>query len=141
MPALQPELSVRRGRAAVDFYKAAFGASELHRVGGTDEDESIVAQLSVGDATFWVADEAPAHGNVSPEAVGGATVRLLLVVDDPGAVVGRAVALGATELAAVHEEHGWLLGRIRDPYGHPWEIGRPIGAWPPPEAHAGPGGE
>jgi PhnB protein len=134
MTAIQPQLFVRRGRAAVDFYRDAFGATELHRVGGTDEDEAIVAQLAVGDAVFWVHDEAPEHGNHSPEGVGGATVRLTLIVDDPDAVHARAVELGAEELASVHDEHGWRLGRIRDPFGHPWEIGRPLGAWPPPEA-------
>jgi PhnB protein len=138
MTALQPELSVRRGREAVEFYIAAFGATELYRVGGTDEHEPVVAQLSVGDAVFWVADEAPAQGNLSPESVqGAATARLLLVVDDPHAVQALAVGLGATELAPVHEEHGWRLGRIRDPYGHPWEIGRPLGAWPPPGGRPG----
>jgi PhnB protein len=134
MTALQPELSVRRGREAVEFYIAAFGATELYRVGGTDEHEPVVAQLSVGDAVFWVADEAPAQGNLSPESVqGAATARLLLVVDDPHAVQALAVGLGATELAPVHEEHGWRLGRIRDPFGHPWEIGHPTGEWPPPD--------
>jgi PhnB protein len=138
MTALQPELSVRRGREAVEFYIAAFGATELYRVGGTDEHEPVVAQLSVGDAVFWVADEAPAQGNLSPESVqGAATARLLLVVDDPQAVQALAVGLGATELAPVPEEHGWRLGRIRDPYGHPWEIGRPLGAWPPPGGRPG----
>ena len=133
-----PELSVRRGRAAVEFYRAAFGAVEVYRVGGTDEHQEVVAQLSVGDAAFWVADESPANGNFSPETLGGGTVRLLLVVEDPAAVVARAVAAGATELAAVEEAHGWLLGRVQDPFGHHWEVGRPLVPWPP--AHGGPGG-
>ena len=137
MSALQPQLSVRGGRAAVGFYVAAFAATEIYRVGGTDEEESVVAQLEVGDARFWVADEAPPQGNLSPESVDGATVRLLLIVDDPEAVVARAVGLGATELAAVHDEHGWRLGRIRDPFGHPWEIGHPLGVWPPPDLRPG----
>jgi PhnB protein len=128
---ISPELSVRRGRAAVDFYVAAFGAVEIYRVGGTDEHEEVVAQLSVGDSTFWVSDESPAHKNFSPESVGGCTVRLLLVVVDPGAVVERAVALGAVEVAPVGEEHGWLLGRLADPFGHHWEIGKPLVEWPP----------
>jgi PhnB protein len=128
---LEPELSVRRGRAAVDFYRAALGAVELHRVGGTDEHEEVVAQLAVGSARFWVADESPEHGNLSPESLGGSSVRLLLVVEDPGAAVERAVAAGATETAPVHEEHGWLVGRIEDPFGHRWEIARPLGARPP----------
>lgn len=52
-----PQLSVRRGRAAVEFYQAAFGAVEDYRVGGTDDDEDVVAQLSVGNASFWVSDD------------------------------------------------------------------------------------
>ena len=54
---VQAQLAVRRGREAVEFYKAAFGAVEVHRVGGTDEDESVVSQLTVGDAAVW--DGAP----------------------------------------------------------------------------------
>jgi PhnB protein len=126
-----PQLSVRRGRAAIEFYKTAFGAVEDYRVGGTDAHEPVVAQLSVGDASFWVADESPAHGNFSPESLGGATVRMLLIVDDPEAAVARAAAAGAAVIAPVGEEHGWRLGRIADPFGHHWEIGTPLGPWPP----------
>jgi PhnB protein len=132
IPAILSQLSVRRGRAAVEFYKAAFGAVEVYRVGGTDENESVVSQLAVGTASFWVADESPEHGNFSPETVGGGTVRLLLIVDDPDAAVRRAIEAGATEVYAVDEEHGWRLGRIADPFGHHWEIGRPLEEWPPP---------
>ena len=129
---LSPELSVRRGREALAFYKGAFGAVEIYRVGGTAENEEVVAQLSVGNASFWVADESPPNRNFSPESLGGSTVRLLLIVQDPQAVVERAVSLGATEVSPVEEEHGWLLGRIEDPFGHQWEIGKPLVEWPPP---------
>jgi PhnB protein len=125
------QLSVRGGRAAVAFYQDAFGAVEVYRVGGTDEHEAVVSQLSVGSASFWVADESPPHGNFSPESVGGATTRMLLIVEDPKAVVARAVAAGAMEIHPVGEQHGWLLGRIEDPFGHHWEIGKPLGDWPP----------
>jgi PhnB protein len=128
---IQPELSVRRGRAAVEFYKIAFGADEVYRVGGTDGHEAVVSELSVGDASFWVSDEAPSHGNFSPESLGGATVRMLLIVEDPDAMVDRAMAAGATVIRPVGEEHGWRLGRIQDPFGHHWEIGKPLIAWPP----------
>jgi PhnB protein len=128
---ISPELSVRRGRAAVEFYKAAFGALEIYRVGGTDQHEAVVAQLSVGKGSFWVADESPEHKNFSPESVGGSTVRLLLVVEDPRSVCDQAVALGAIEVAPVEESHGWLLGRIEDPFGHQWEIGKPLSDWRP----------
>jgi len=123
---VQAQLAVRRGREAVEFYKAAFGAVEVHRVGGTDEHESVVAQLAVGDSSFWVADESPEHGAFSPETLGGATVKLLLVVDEPQAVIYRAVALGARQVYAAEAQHGWLLGHIEDQFGHHWEIGKPL---------------
>ena len=129
--AVVPELSVRRGREAVEFYKAAFGAVEVYRVGGTDEHEPVVSQLTIGSASFWVSDESPPNRHSSPETLGGSSVRILLVVDDPRAAVERAVALGAEEVAPVAEEHRWLLGRVEDPFGHQWEIGRPLIPWPP----------
>jgi PhnB protein len=128
---ISPELSVRRGREAVDFYRAAFGAIEIYRVGGTDAHEAVVAQLSVGDASFWVSDESPPNQHFSPESLGGTTTRLLLIVEEPLSLVERAVELGATEIAPVSEQHGWLLGRIEDPFGHHWEIGKPLTDWPP----------
>jgi PhnB protein len=121
------QLSVRRGPEAVEFYKAAFGAVELYRVGG----DQIVAQLSIGGAEFWVADESPEHLNFSPESLGGGSVRMLLRVPDPERTFAAAIAAGATEVAPVVRQHGWLLGRVVDPFGHHWEIGRPLGPWPP----------
>lgn len=56
---------------------------------------------------------------------------MLLIVDDPLAVVERAKAAGATEVYRVAEQHGWLLGRIEDPFGHHWEIGKRLIPWPP----------
>jgi PhnB protein len=133
-PNTQAQLSVRNGRAAVDFYKAAFGAVEIYRFGGTDELEEVVAQLAVGNSLFWVEDESPLHGNFSPETVGGATARMLLIVEDPESVFARAVAAGAMPISPVGDEHGWWLGRIDDPFGHRWEIGKPVNDWPPAAA-------
>ncbi len=129
---VMPQLSVRHGREAVGFYKAAFGAVEEYRVGGTDEDEAVVSQLSVGAGSFWVSDESPEHANFSPESVGGATTRMLLVVADPDATISLAVTEGAVLVRPPANEHGWRLGRIMDPFGHHWEIGRPLVPWPPP---------
>jgi PhnB protein len=131
------QLSVRHGRSAIEFYKAVFDAVEDYRVGGTDDEPAVVAQLSVGTTSFWVADESPAHDNFSPESLGGSTTRMLLIAEDPQGVIERAVAAGATEIYRANEAHGWLLGRIEDPFGHHWEIGRPLIDWPPAhEAHA-----
>ena len=130
MTGIQPELWVDGAGAAVAFYQAAFDAVVLHRVGAGDD---IVAQLAVGAAEFWVTAANAEMGRYSPRSMGGATGRTLLVVDDPDAVLDQAVRAGATEIAAVGEEHGWRLGRIADPFGHEWEIGRPLGLWPPPD--------
>jgi PhnB protein len=134
---IMAQLSVRRGREAVEFYRQAFGAVEDYRVGGTDENDAVVAQLSVGAATFWVADESPEHQNFSPETLNGGTTRLLLIVDDPDAAIAQAVAAGARQVRPAADEHGWRLGRIEDPFDHHWEIGRPLIPWPPPSpAHS-----
>jgi len=117
-------LSVRNGARAIDFYKAAFNAIELHRVDGADG--STVAQLSVSGAEFWVSDESPEHLNFSPESLGGCSVRMLLIVEEPDAVCTRAIEAGATQVVPVGTAHGWRLGRILDPFGHHWEIGRPL---------------
>lgn len=128
---VQTQLSVRDGRAAVEFYKAAFGAVEVFRFGGMEGLDEVVAQLAIGGSLFWVEDESPPDGNFSPRTLGGATSRTLLVTDDPEAVLARAVALGATMISPVSDEHGWRLGRVDDPYGHRWEIGSPTIDWPP----------
>jgi PhnB protein len=128
MTSIQPELWVEHAGQAVAFYAEAFGARVLHQVG---EGDDIVAQLAVGEAAFWVAAAAPDMGRLSPRAAGGATSRTLLVADDPDAAARRAVGAGATEKSPVRDEHGWRLGRVVDPFGHEWEIGRPIGYWPP----------
>ena len=128
MTGIQPELWIDRAAAAVAFYEAAFGARVLHQVGAGDE---IVAQLAIGDAAFWVSSGGADGPRFSPGAIGGATGRILLLVDDPDAAFARAVEAGATAASEMADEHGWRLGRIFDPFGHEWEIGRPLGHWPP----------
>ena len=90
-----------------------------------------MAQLALGDAAFWVSAADPDAKRFNPAALGGGTGRTLLVADDPDGVFARALAAGAVAAAPVADEHGWRLGRIIDPFGHEWEIGRPLGAWPP----------
>jgi len=123
--AITPLLSVRRGTQAVAFYRAAFGAQEHNR--WTDDSGDIVAHLSIGTAAFLVADEAPAHRQFSPEALGGTTVRIELTVADPDTVFRQAVAAGGHEVFAV-DDQSWGLrqGRLEDPYGHHWLVSRPL---------------
>jgi PhnB protein len=126
MASIEPELWVESARDAIAFYEAAFGATVLHCVGDGDD---LVAQLAVGEARYWISTASASRP--SPRANRGATGRVLLVVDDPDQFVARACAAGASELSPVRDEHGWRLGRIEDPAGHEWEIGQPLGAWPP----------
>ena len=129
-PEIQPELWVSDGHAAVSFYEQAFGAGVEHRVVGP-EDSDLIAQLSVGGARFWVSSASVELRRFSPDAIGGATGRMLLVVDDPESVLRSAVAAGGTQTSPVGDEHGWKVGRFDDPFGHQWEVGRPLGPWPP----------
>jgi PhnB protein len=120
-----PTLSVRNGTAAIDFYKRAFGAIELMR--HTAPDGEVVADLSIGGARFIVADEAPEYDNKSPETLGGTPIRMGLQVADPDALARQAIAAGAKEIYAVADQnYGYRLGRISDPFGHHWEIFKPL---------------
>jgi PhnB protein len=121
---IEPMLSVRRGAQAVEFYQSAFGAMVLYQIDG--EDGAVVAQLSVGGAKFWVADESPEHLNFSPETLSGGTVRIIMVVEDPDAAFNRAVAAGAKVINPVADQYGWRVGRVVDPFGHHWEIGKQL---------------
>ncbi len=135
---IQPELWVKDGPAAVAFYERAFGAVVEHRVDGP-EDDDILAQLSVAGARFGVSSASEQMGRFSPDVIGGATGRALLVVDDPESLMRVAVAAGAPQTSPVGSAHCWLLGRLVDPSGHEWEIGRPLGPWPPAQTALGSG--
>lgn len=121
---LAPMLSVRDGKAALDFYAAAFGASAV--IHAEDSDGRVVAELTAGEARFWVADESPESANFAPPSLGGSTTRMILTVDDPDATFAQAIAAGGTEVWPVANAYGWRIGRIADPFGHHWEIGRPL---------------
>jgi PhnB protein len=123
---LAPWLLVRNGRRALEFYKEAFEAVEVYHI--EDPAGSVVSRLCINGAEFWLSDESPAHGNTSPETLGGSAVKLLLTVADPDRVFAKAVAAGAREVYAIQEGHGWRVGRVADPFGHHWEIGRPLGS-------------
>jgi PhnB protein len=119
---IAPWLSVRGSGRALEFYKTAFGATEEYRHDGPGG--SVVARLSVGRSEFWISDESPEHGNFSPETLGGCSIKILLTVVDPDGSVDRAIKSGAKVIHPVTEGHGWRVGRVVDPFGHHWEIGR-----------------
>jgi PhnB protein len=109
----------------VEFYKTAFGAVPVYLLDGGDN--GVVARLSLEGSEFWVSDESPEHGNFSPETLHGGTVKMILTVADPDTACTRAIEAGAGEVYPVSEAHGWRVGRVVDPFGHHWEIGREVG--------------
>jgi len=120
---ITPWFSVRNGLKAVEFYKTAFGAIETYRL--EIPDGGLVVKLSVfNGAEFWISGDSNDNDNPNPETLGGDSVRMILTVADPDTVFGQALKAGATQIFPVREEHGWRLGRLVDPFGLHWEIGR-----------------
>ena len=114
-----PYLSVRGGAGAIDFYKKAFGATEIMRM----EHDGVVghAELKVDHATFYIADEYPDIGFIGPQTLGGTSVMISIYVNDADAMVKRAEAAGAKVLRPVEDQfYGDRGGCVEDPYGHKW---------------------
>lgn len=123
---ITPMLSVRKGADAIEFYKKAFGASTLSRMDGPDG-RLIIAEMAIEGARFFVSEESPQLGNVSPESQGSTTVRMELTIADPDAFIARAVEFDARIIFPVTDhDYGWRQGRIADPFGHQWVVGRPL---------------
>lgn len=99
---LSPMLSVQNGARAAEFYKSAFGASELFRIQA--DDGAVVAQLALGESNFWLADESPENLNFSPDSLGGSTARMVLVDNNPDALFARAVAAGARVVQPMEDQ-------------------------------------
>jgi PhnB protein len=118
MTGIAPWLSVGDGPRALHFYEAAFGAVERYRL-EDDAGRVVVAQLAIGHADFWIQDEPG-----SDPGPGERPIRMILTVADPDLVFRQAIVAGATEIAPVAEDHGWRIGRLADPFGHHWEVGK-----------------
>ncbi len=120
---LTPFLTVKNARAMVEFYKKAFGAVERSRQ-SSPSGQFIIAMTIDGDP-FYAADENPAAFNLSPKTLGGTSVRISLIVGDPDAVAERAVKAGGKIVFPVADQpYGMRQGRIADPEGHHWLIGK-----------------
>ncbi len=119
---LTPMLTVKDTKAAIQFYADAFGAVEEARF--STPTGQVVAELRIDGLRFFVVDENPEAFNVSPTSLGGTTVRMNLVVDDPDATTARALRAGAVEVFPVGDQpYGMRQGRVADPEGHHWLIG------------------
>jgi PhnB protein len=120
---LTPYLTVRDGAKAIDFYKQAFGATEIGETFLDPAGRIGHAELKIGDSPVMLADENPDWGNKGPQTLGGSPVTLCLYVEDVDAVFKRALAAGAKELLPVADQfYGDRSGRLVDPAGHVWIV-------------------
>jgi PhnB protein len=115
---ITPWLSVSNGHAAIDFYKKAFDAFELYHLDAPDG--GVVSRLSVQGAEFWISDGVIENFSAEPP------VRMILTTPDPDTLFEKVIKAGATVIYPVGEGHGWRIGRLCDPFGHHWEIGKQL---------------
>ncbi|MEH7305235.1 VOC family protein [Neobacillus drentensis] len=118
---IAPWLSVSNVAEAINYYQAAFGVVELYCL-NDDDGKPIVAQLSLGGADFWIQEDPDS----SPDSVARGSFRMIVSVNDPDSMFVQALAAGAAEVAPVSEGYGWRVGRLVDPFGYHWEIGKPL---------------
>lgn len=119
---IQPWLSVKNSAKAREFYKNAFGAIETYRL--ETPDGGLVIKLSVEGAEFWVSGQAT--GEDEANNLRQDVIKIILIVENPDAVFEQAMKAGATEVFPVGDDYGWRLGRLSDPFGLDWEIGKPL---------------
>ena len=117
-----PYLIVKGAAAAIEYYKTAFGATEVMRMDGPAGTIGH-AEILVGDSHLMLADEAPNMGFRGPQSIGGSPISLLLYVEDVDTTVERAVAAGGKLVRPVSDQfYGDRTGGVEDPFGHSWYI-------------------
>ena len=134
MPRLSPHLVCDGAAAAIDFYKAAFGAEEVMRLPGPNG-KLMHASVTINGAMVLLVDEMPEYGVLGPVKIGGTAVTLHLVVPDVDAAFARAIEAGATETMPVADQFwGDRYGVLKDPFGHSWSLATPKPGAPQTEA-------
>ena len=128
-----PYLIVKGALRAIEFYKKAFGASEVARFDGPDGKIGH-AEIRIGDSPVMLADEYPDMGFRSPQSLGGAGVSLMIYVEQVDDMFARALSAGAKQLRAVQDQfYGDRSGTLEDPFGHVWTLSTHIEDVPPDE--------
>ena len=118
-----PYLIIDGAAKAIDFYKKAFGATEIMRMQGA-EGKIGHAEIKIGDSPIMMADENPKMGHRGPKALGSTSVSILIYVDDADKVFNAAVTNGAKSVKPVADQfYGDRMGTLQDPFGHVWSIG------------------
>ena len=116
-----PYLVIKGAAAAIDYYKEAFGATELFRM----EHEGKIghAEIKIGDSPIMLADEHPEMGHVGPKTLGGTPVGIMIYVDDVDTIFTQAIAKGGTEFKPLQDQfYGDRSGTLTDPFGHLWTV-------------------
>jgi uncharacterized glyoxalase superfamily protein PhnB len=129
--AVTPYLAVSDARAAIDWYKQVFGATDVSEPIVMDDGRIGHAEIEIGDAVVMISDEWPELGVLGPTARGGPSSSFVLFVPDVDATFAAALDAGATMERPVEDQfHGSRAGWLLDPWGHRWNVGTPIS--PPP---------
>lgn len=118
---VKPFLTVHNAKKAVDFYVSAFGAIETKRF--EMPDQKISSVIEIEKAEFYVGDEEPQNGNISPDLKSSSPVRIILQTKNADELFEKAIRFGATEICPMTTEEDWRIGKLKDPFGHIWEIG------------------
>lgn len=117
-----PYLIVNGAARAIDFYKFAFGATELMRMPGP-HDRVMHAELKIGDSIIMLADEPESGEHKSAQSLGGSPVSLMIYIEDVDKVFSRALSAGAQQTRAVQDQfYGDRSGNLVDPFGHVWTV-------------------
>lgn len=133
MHSLSPHLVVDGAADAIEFYKKAFGATEMMRLPGPDG-RIMHASIRINESSVMLVDENRKYEMLGPKSLGGSPVTIHLIVDDADAIASRAVKAGATMVMPVAEQFwGDRYGIIEDPFGHKWSIATPIRELTPDE--------
>ncbi|MEN9568900.1 MAG: hypothetical protein RL172_131 [Bacteroidota bacterium] len=118
---IKPFLTVNDGEKAVEFYISAFGAIEKKRFEMPGKKLSSV--IEIDKAEFYIGDEEPENGNLSPNKHSGSPVRIILQTKNADELFDKAIKFGATQICPMTTEDDWRIGKLKDPFGHIWEIG------------------
>lgn len=121
MTTIKPFLTVNNGNKAVDFYISAFGAIEKKRFEMPNNKLSSIIEIE--KAEFYVGDEEPENENFSPDTKSSSPVRIILYTKNADEIFGKALKFGAVEICPMATEDDWRIGKLKDPFGHIWEIG------------------
>jgi len=118
---IKPFLTVNNGKKAIAFYTTAFGAVETKRF--EMPDNKISSVIEIEKAEFYIGDEEPENGNLSPDKTSNSPVRIILQTSNADELFQKAIESGAMEICPMTTEDDWRIGKLKDPFGHIWEIG------------------